>query len=376
MIIRTEQLKEICAKVMTAVDESAVGVVTTLLGLNTSGDKLSMSVTNREYFVEVSTSLGEAVSDMSATVSSKLFLKLISQTTSDTVELFVDDKSLTVIGNGTYKIPLVYEDKDMQSIPRIEINNISTEMKISGDILNSILHYNTKETQKMVASRPVQKMYYVDENGCITFSTGACVNNFSLEKPIKALFSVKLVKLFKLLKGDEIDFAIGYDEITSDIVQTKVRFACDGITITAVLSCDDTLINSVPVAAIRKRADNAHKNTVVLNKEEVSETLNRLLIFANATNGATKYYSTLVFENDFVTVYDSGKKNKEIVYYADEESHVSEKYEAILDITDIKSILDTCNDSKVTISFGDGQAFVLSHNSVKNVVPEVHRNAN
>ena len=26
-------------------------------------------------------------------------------------------------------------------------------------------------------------VFYVDETGCITFTTGACVNNFTLEKP-------------------------------------------------------------------------------------------------------------------------------------------------------------------------------------------------
>ena len=75
----------------------------------------------------------------------------------------------------------------------------------------------------------------MDEKGAITFTNGACVNSFTLEQPVKLLFNNRLVKLFKLFKDESVKFTIGYDPISDDIIQTKVRFATSDIIITAIL---------------------------------------------------------------------------------------------------------------------------------------------
>ena len=96
----------------------------------------------------------------------------------------------------------------------------------------SILQFNSKELSKGIISRPIQKLYYVDEHGALTFTTGACVNSFELQQPVKLLLNDRLVKLFKLFKGEQVDFTLGYDTISEDTIQTKVRFESDDIIIT------------------------------------------------------------------------------------------------------------------------------------------------
>lgn len=377
MIIRTELIKETCSKILPAVDDSAIGVVTEMLELTANEDTLKLAVTNKEYYAVVNLPLGEVVPSLHATVNAKLFLKLMAQMTSDTIEFRVNENALIIKGNGTYKLPLIYENDELLTLPEISINNVTSTMSMDGDILVSILQYNSKEIQKNSVVRPVQKLYYVDEEGCITFTSGACVNSFTLETPIKVLFNNKLVKLFKLFKGKTVAFSIGYDAISDEIVQTKVKFECEDICITSVLSCDDTLLNSVPVAAIRRRANTVHPHSVTLSKDAVAETINRLLLFANeGGKDATKFYSTFEFNTDFVTVYDSGKKNTEILYYNNETSNIENVYTAILDLTDLKNIIDTCTEQYITINFGDSQAIVIPRGTIRNVVPEIRISAN
>lgn len=377
MIIRTELIKETCGKILTAVDDSAISVVTELLELEAKEDTLYLSVTNKEYFTEVKLPLGEVVPALHATVNAKLFLKLISQMTSDTIEFRVTDNTLIVKGNGTYKLPIVFDNDEMMNLPKINIENVTNEMTIDGAVLLSILQYNSKEISKNSVVRPVQKLYYVDNNGCITFTSGACVNSFTLDAPIRVLFNNKLVKLFKLFKDKKVNFSLGYDAISDEIVQTKVRFECDDICITAILSCDDTLLNSVPVMAIRNRANTIHPYSVTINKDSIIETINRLLLFTNdGVKDNSKFYSTFEFSKDYMTVYDSGKKNSEVIYYNNDDSNITTTYTAILDLTDIKSVLDTCAEQYVTINFGDAQAIVIPRQNVRNVIPEIHINAN
>ena len=215
-------------------------------------------------------------------------------------------------------------------------------------------------------------MYYVDEKGAITFTTGACINNFTLEKPVKLLLTNKIVKLFKLFKGNNVHFTLGYDSISKDIIQTKVKFESDSVAITAILSCDDSMINSVPVTAIRNRADfSNYKYSVTFNKELITETINRLLLFtfnSKFLNASGKFE----FNTDSVTITDVSGENGESISYNNDTSNVLEPYTAILDLNDLKMVLDTCTEQYVTFMFGDEQAVIICRGNIVNVVPELH----
>ena len=61
-------------------------------------------------------------------------------------------------------------------------------------------------------------MYYVDNEGAITFTSGACVTKFDLAGDIKLLFNQRLVKLFKLFKNTKVHFTVGNTNISEDII--------------------------------------------------------------------------------------------------------------------------------------------------------------
>lgn len=371
MIIRIEDLKDISQTILAAVDNSELSVLTETLELKLENNILYMNVTNREYYAQVKLIMNSDEKDFHATVNANLFLKLVSQITTDTVEFNIMNNSLVIKANGTYKLPLIYDNESLLELPVIKINNVTTEFNIDSNVLISIYNYNSKQLTTSGATKPIQKMYYVDENGAITFTTGACVNKFTLEKPVKMLLSNKIVKLFKLFKGTTVHFTLGYDSISNDIIQTKVKFESDTVAITAILSCDDSMINSVPVTAIRNRADfSNYKYSVTFNKELISETINRLLLFtfnSKFLNASGKFE----FNTDFVTITDVSEENKEIIYYNNDTSNV-EPYTAILDLNDLKMILDNCTEQYVTVMFGDEQAVLICRGNVVNVIPELH----
>lgn len=373
MIIRAEDIKDVCSKILAAVDSSELSLVTETLALYTDNEDLILAVTNREYYVQIKLPLHEKV-DFNATVNATVFLKLISQITTDTIELSVDESTLYVKGNGTYKLPLIFDGTTLLELPKIHINNVTTTFGVSGDILTSILNYNSKEISKVTKiARPVQKLYYVDECGAITFTTGACVNNFTLPENIKILLNSRVVKLFKLFKGDAVTLSLGHDALPNGTNQTKIRFANDSIEITSILPSDDSMIASVPAQAIRDRATKIYDYAVVLNKDELLQTINRLSLFT-ASAAYAKTYSQFIFESDGVTVYDAAGDNCEKLYYKNDVSSLSEKsYTAIVDTVDLKATLDGCAESYVNINFGDSQALVIARGNIYNVIPEIQK---
>ena len=371
MIIRIEEIQNACSKILAAVDSNALSAVTETLQLSTEGKNLYISVTNKEYYAQVKIEMSEPM-DFKATVNAQLFLKLVSQITTETIELTIQDSALVLKGNGTYKLPLIFEGDKLMELPQITIDNPTVNFTIDSNILLSILNYNSKELNKGIISKPIQKMYYVDNEGAITFTTGACVNNFQLQQPVKLLLNDRLVKLFKLFKGEQVDFTLGYDSISDDVIQTKVKFKSDNIIITAVLSCDDTMLQQFPVNAVRGRANADYPYSVNINKDQLIQTINRLLLFTAATGAKDiiNPYSTFEFMKDRVVIWDTNHENYEEVFYSNTNCNIEDKYVAMFDFKDLKITLENCTEQYVALNFGDETALVVVRGNVKVVVPE------
>lgn len=372
LILRIEDIQASCAKILAAVDSNSLAVVSETLQLKTSGKNLYISVTNREYYAQVKVDMAEEL-QFNASVNANLFLKLISQITTDTIELDVVDTTLILKGNGTYKLPLIYNGEELLEIPEIVIGNPTVSFDIESSILQSLIQYNSKELSKGIISKPIQKLYYVDEHGAATFTTGACINSFTLEKPVKMLLNDRLVKLFKLFKDDKVKFTLGYDALTDEIIQTKVRFESADIVITAILSCDDSMLKSFPVDGVRGRAEAEYPYSVNIHREQTIQTISRLLLFsaANTNKDLISPHGTFVFKKDHVVIWDAKKENKEEIYYTNTTCDIPQgEYEAILNLKDVMSTLDSCVEQYVNLRFGDETAVVLSRGHVKNVIPE------
>lgn len=372
MLIKTDLFKDVCSKILSAIDNNEISTLTETLELKTVGKTLFLNVTNKEYYASVKFDLDHE-EEFHATVNANLFLKLVAQITAENIKLTIYDTYVELVGNGVYKIPLIFDGDALLELPEIVINNKTATMPISGTILQSILNYNSKELLKGTVAKPVQKMFYVDEEGCITFTSGACVNSFALAQPIKLLLTSRLVKLFKLFKNDMVTFTLGYDALSTGIIQTKVCFETSSIKLTSILSCDDTLLNSVPVKAIRGRANNAYAYSVSLNRQELIDAINRLLLFSAGygSRQTVKPYSLFEFDGNNVTIWDANKENMETLIFENNLT-LATPYSMTLDLIDFKTVLDGCTEQSILLNFGDHKAAVLVRGNIKNVIPEVN----
>lgn len=375
MIIKTTNFKDVCSKILGAIDSSEISTLSETLELKTEGKTLFLNVTNKEYFASIKFDL-EHEEVFHATVNATLFLKLIAQITAENIEMTVHDTYLGIKANGNYKIPLIFDGEALLVLPKITITNVTTSMNIPGAVLESITTHNSKQLLRGTVKQPVQKMYYLDQEGCITFVSGACVNTFTLEKPISLLLNSRLVRLFKLFKNDMVEFKLGYDPLSDQIIQTKVSFETAAITLTAILSSDDTLLNSFPAKVIRNRALYAYPHEVVVNKEALVGAINRLLLFSAGYGDKQnlKPYGKFTFEKEKVVIDEAKGDNTETLNYQNT-SNITTPYDLTVDLEDFKLVLDGTTDEYINIRFGDtdlkGKGLVVVKNNIINVIPQV-----
>ena len=363
MKIKTKEFRNAARTILYAIDSKDKNLFSETLELKTNGTYLYLNVTNRAYYVTVKFDLGYK-EDFHATVNAQLFLNLISKVTTDEIEITANNRVLKVKANGEYKVPMIYQGDTLLELPVIEIGNQTNTMSINSDILTSIAVYNSKELLRGIAVKPVQNYYYIDEFGAITFTSGACVNTFTLDQPVKLLLDNKVVKLFKLFLPDEaVTMTLGQDLLSETMIQTKVKFSTPLVDITAILP-DSSLISTVPVNAIRDMAKAFYNHSVVIAKELLMGALNRLLLF-NDTNT----YGYFEFNNTDLTIYDYSKENKESVALVNNTDELS--YSLITDLANFKLILEGTEDEYITIAFGDHKAIIVKKNNIVNIIPEI-----
>lgn len=373
MILKTEKLKDASTKILSAIDsDSSYDISATVIDLHTEDSYLLMSVTNREYYVSERIEL-ETQEDFHAVVDGKTFLNLISKVTTSTIEFKVDDKVLYIKANGNYKIPLVYDDDGLIKVNKITIDEVTNEFKIKNTILKNILKFNSKEIQKKGIVNAIQKEFYIDDKGAITFTTGACVNSFTLDSPVRLLLNEKLVKLFKLFNSEEVNFKIGFSVTENGINQTKVEFSNDEVLLSAIIKSDEASFSKVPVNAIRSMANKDYSYSISIDRNVLLETLNRLSVFNTEIDD--RIFFKFVFGKDSLVV--SNKENIETVPYANEIS--LSNYTTALRLSNIKSVLEVINSQYIIINFGESDSYgnpknsnaiVVVSDSIRYIIPE------
>ena len=372
MIIKTKDFAEVANKIKEAVslDENAAN-----LEVVAKGTSLFLNVTNREFYVSVKYDLTEETS-FAATVDASLFLDLVSQITAETFNLVVEDPALVVeCGKSKYKLPMIYDNDKLMSLPVIKISNKTVEMPISFDILDSILNVNSKEIAKVkkMEVNELQKMYYIDETGCFTFTTGACVNSFTLEKPVKLLLNEKIVKLFKLFK-DDVLFSLGQDPLPNGTARTKITLETSNIYLAAIITSDDDLISKVqgPCIATKRFISEAYDHHVVLSAKEVSAAINRLMLFTkNSIDKANMSFipATIDMNNDELIIKDKFGNTETVT--VENGSYINESYTMNINLADIKLITDSCKGEHITMNCGNHRSVVFVRGNISNLVPEL-----
>lgn len=376
MIIKTKEFKEAASKIIlaTELDKRAAN-----LEIVVRAGTLFLNVTNKEFYVSVKFPV-ETTEDFRIVVDASLFLSLISSLNTETFKLDIKDTAVSITaGKSKYSTPMIYENDHLMQLPLITLQNKTVEMTISNDILMSILNVNSKEILKVknIDVNELQKLYYIDETGCFTFTTGACLNKFTLEKPVKLLLNDRIVKLFKLFKED-VHFTLAQDTLQNGFGQTKISLETTDVYVAAIITCDDALIGQVqgPCTATKTHIENTYPYHLVLSASKLSDAISRLMLFTkNSIEKANMSYLPVkvIFDADDFTIYDN-LGNCEVIEI-ENGSNVQSEYEMKINIADLKLIVDSCKGENITVNCGNHAAVVITRGNIYNLIPEVRKAA-
>lgn len=374
MILKTKNFQEAANKILLAVgvDKAAAN-----LELAARDTKLYLRVTNREWYCAVAFDL-ENPTEFRAVVDANLFLNLISGISTEEFELEIKDTVVVVkAGKSSYKLAMIYENDQLMKLPIIKLDpeQITVSMNISNDILMSILNVNSREVQKAkkVEVNELQRYYYIDETGCFTFTTGACINAFTLEKPIKLLLTDKVVKLFKLFSSDAW-LSYGHLVNADNSLQPIAIFQTEDVYVATRLLSDETCIQKVkaPCDAMKALAKEVYDHNLVISATDLSAAIGRLLMFhknSSAKADLSFVPASVEFSNTELTISDITGDNKEVIII-ENGSTTSGGYSMGVNLIDLKAVLDSCKNEHITMNCGNHKSIIICRANISNVIAE------
>lgn len=374
MILKTKTFQEAANKILVAVglDRAAAN-----LELAAKDTALYLRVTNREYYVAVKFDLEEP-SDFRAVVDANLFLNLISGINTEDFELTIKDTHVIVkAGKSSYKLAMIYENDQLMKLPiiKLDTDQVTVDMSISQEVLLSVLNVNGKEIQKAkkLDVNELQKYYYIDETGCFTFTTGACVNSFTLEKPIKLLLTDKVVKLFKLF-GSDVWMSYGHSVNADNSLQPIVVFQTENVYVASRLLNDETCIQKIkaPCDAMKNLIKEAYDHNLVLSASDLSAAIGRLLMFyknSSAKADLSFVPAAVEFTDTELTIADISGDNKEIIT-VENGSSTPGNYSMGVNLIDLKAVLDSCKNEHITMNCGNHKSIIINRGTISNVIAE------
>ena len=376
MILKTKEFKEATNKILLALDSDKSASNLEIVARNQA---LYLNVTNKEFYVSVKFAL-DGEETFRAVVDASVFLTLISGLTTDEFSLEIKDTTVVVkAGKSSYKLAMIYENEALMTLPVITIENKTVEMPIKNDILQSILNINSKEIQKgknLININELQKLYYIDETGCFTFTTGATLNKFDLEKPVKLLLNDRIVKLFRLFK-DDVQFSLGQDKLSDGRVRTKVIFETADTYVAAIINCDDILLSKVqgPCTATKRFISEAYAHSLVLSVNALSAAVSRLLLFTKTSvdkaNMSQVKVDVAITPDEFIIRDSLGNCESVPV---ENGSFVADGYDMAINLSDLKLVLDSCKNEHITLNCGNHRSIVITRGNVNNLIPEMKAN--
>jgi len=374
MILKTKNFQEAANKILLAVgvDKAAAN-----LELAAKDTALYLRVTNREWYTAIKFDL-ETPTEFRAVVDANLFLNLISGISTEEFELEIKDTVVVVkAGKSSYKLAMIYENDQLMKLPIIKLDpeQITVSMNISNDILMSILNVNSREVQKAkkVEVNELQRYYYIDETGCFTFTTGACINAFTLEKPIKLLLTDKVVKLFKLF-GSDAFLSYGHIVNADNSLQPIVVFQTEDVYVATRLLSDETCIQKVkaPCDAMKALAKEVYEHSLVLSATDLSAAISRLLMFhknSSAKADLSFVPASVEFSNTELTISDLSGDNKEVITI-ENGSSTPGGYSMGVNLIDLKAVLDSCKNEHITMNCGNHKSIIICRANISNVIAE------
>lgn len=265
-VISTQTFQTMMSKAVKGASNSKFNALTSMVNVVVSGGSISVTTTDSENYLTI---MDKVVSgdDTVFTVDVDLLTKLVSKTSSENIKVTVSDDVITLVGNGTYKLPIRMDvDGTPIKYPEHTITEPTKTGTIKTSVFKDILLHN-KPSVAITYELPVLTGYMFTEDSVVTADTlNICVNKMNTFGT-NVLLSNFVLELLTLCESEEINYTIG---------ELNILFETDKLKLFARIMPD---ADQYPLDKVLPYMDNSYTSHCTLSKSNMISIIDRLCLF-------------------------------------------------------------------------------------------------
>lgn len=353
MKIKKADLDFLLTKVMIGVGNNKLIPMTSMLGINYVNGTLALSATDSINYINSCKYLDYKEEDFNFNicVEANLFSRLISKLTTDYVELSINDKTLNVVGNGSYNLPILLDDAgNFATFENKEVSEDATEDVISVQKLKDLKFYCEKSLSKNPENVALNG-YYVDSKLGITTN-----------RVVMTLLNEGFIDIPITLRKSFIDLVT---TLNNDVIIRRwdnYIYASDGET--EIFSNENCEAANFPIAKLQKSIDKFEFTaTADISLKELASALDRLSIFVPEQ---VRGYILLSLEDGKLVIKEPTTNANEIIMLNNLTDNItwSGKIDNNLLLEQIRSF----KNDNVKIHLGNTSAIKIEENNIVKVI--------
>lgn len=349
--LKTETLQNLVNKAVKGMSDNKMLPITEMIGINISGNKLSLVTTDGRNKVEVLDTIENSSNEeLGIAVKGADFSKLVQKTTSQNITLTVEDNKLEVKGNGNYTFPLLTdEDGELVKLVSIVPEGVDIQEVNVADLKNSYLL--NKESVATTMETPAYTGFYYDENGSITTNSMkiSYVKSKTLTNPV--LLYASFVELFALLEDEK-----------AQVIQNNSDIYVKTNTVILKGSKMDEL-SEFPVSNIKPFLEQDMEHKVRVNKQALLDLLERISIFVKPYD---KNGIRIDFTSKGMAIWTIKGDSNEVLPYSGSDNVVDHTVK--VDVTNFKALVSSNPEEEVTIHYGSPVALKMTFGNTIQII--------
>ena len=275
--------------------------------------------------------------DFNTVIAISVFEKIVSKTSKEEITLKVDDKSVTLKGNGTYCFERQTEgDSPVEFEPIALISDPEVRVEFETAQLRNIIKYNGNSIGSAFVDPTISGYYFGNSDVMTTDGYNACFYHKKIFDTPVMLYDTTLALLdeFKddkvvfLKKGTHIQFYSNSGLLTSYIHQYTDEF---------------------PAEPLMAFLDGVHPSSVKVAVKDIQGVLERVSLFVS--DGAEDGTATMSFEDNAIVFTDKQGKVNESVPCKDAKNF--KPFLCKVSVPGLLNMLDLDVSEEVTVNFGN-----------------------
>ena len=337
MKIKTEQFKDMMNKAVMGASNNRLIPLTQLMCISAKDKKVTIITTDATNYLYVSDDI-EDDSEFYVTVFVDQFSKLISQLTSEYVELNIKKNTLEVSANGTYTFELpLDEDGGLVQYPNPLDGYKHSKKAVKGTIVLEDIKTVLDSVQPSLSTNydfPEIAEYYAGD--CIMATDRVKVASFAKKLfDNNVLVSDRLMKLLGVIQDSDINY---------EILDTVAVFNSDKCIIYGNL--DE--VGDYPVDIVNGLIDMDFPSSCKINKQSFINMLDRISLFVGKYDNRAIH---MKFEKHGISITNMAGKSEETIDYDSVKDW--QAFDCAIDIELLLAQLKAYASDTLSIQFGN-----------------------